>query len=101
VLPGGALDIHGAKTTPSWTLLDGNVARGSTTITLAEPVNWKVGAEVCDSPLSPPLLLIYTNSQQPCLGSLFSPLPISKISSLIRTIVKLKPKLERSKGKKQ
>ncbi|GGJ38048.1 G8 domain-containing protein [Deinococcus roseus] len=40
---GGTIDIHGQPTLRSWTKLNGTVAVGSKTITVQDPVNWKVG----------------------------------------------------------
>lgn len=41
----GVLDIHGDPRTPSWTMLETTAVVGSTSITLQESVNWKVGEQ--------------------------------------------------------
>ena len=43
---GATLELHGALSTPSWTRLSATVPIGSTTITLEESVNWKVGDRI-------------------------------------------------------
>ncbi|WP_034342603.1 G8 domain-containing protein [Deinococcus misasensis] len=43
---GGTLELQGAVPTRTWTRLNGNVTAGSTTITVQDPINWKVGDEI-------------------------------------------------------
>lgn len=42
----GGLDIHGKQVNKSWTRLNQTVKAGSDSITLKEPVDWKIGDEI-------------------------------------------------------
>ena len=49
VVPGGRLALHG-QTRTAWTRLAGTVAPGTTTITLSQDVDWRVGDRVVIAP---------------------------------------------------
>lgn len=42
----GTLDLHGRPKTPTWTRLGITAEAGTSTVQLAEPVNWQVGDEI-------------------------------------------------------
>jgi hypothetical protein len=48
----GTLDLHGRHMTPAWTRLSQSAAEGSSTITLADIVNWSIGDEIVIAPTS-------------------------------------------------
>ncbi|PZA06570.1 hypothetical protein EWH23_07055 [Meiothermus sp. PNK-Is4] len=43
---GGVVEMHGRPLNPSWTRLAVTAVKGATSITLAQPVDWPVGAEI-------------------------------------------------------
>lgn len=51
------LEMHGIPRTPTWTMLDSTAAPGSSTITLIEAVDWKVGEVIAIAPTG------YTNKE--------------------------------------
>jgi len=48
----GGLDLHGQNYTKTWTQLSETVEAGSTTISLADPVDWPVGSDIVIAPTS-------------------------------------------------
>ena len=42
----GTLDMHGLPTVRTWTQLGATASNGSSTITLLQPVDWKIGCQI-------------------------------------------------------